>query len=303
MRARWLVPVLLSACSFSDGARPDSGSGSADAPSTTDAGNAAFGWSTPVELAELTDTQGVDDPSLTNDLLEIYFGSRRPGSMSSAEDIWMAKRNTTSEPFGTPNNVSALNSTGSETTAKITGDGTAIFFASNRGGNGHDIYVSTRADRDSSWGIPVRVAELSTSNGDWSPYSRSDLLRLVLCSGADIPSEALYTSQRSTTSASWSTPSRIDELDEPGKSECDPDMPTDRALYYSSDYLAPDFTTDIYRASRVTTADPWGNRTSISINMPAVDDRDPWVSPDERTLAFASDRNGVNYALYISTRQ
>ena len=47
------------------------------------------GWSAPVEITELTSGMGDDDPSLTNDLLEIYWGSRRTGGMGS-EDIWVA---------------------------------------------------------------------------------------------------------------------------------------------------------------------------------------------------------------------
>src|SRR4051794_14340228 len=103
------VVACLTACSFtpgvvssSDDARP--------ADSRADADETA-GWSTPTLIAELSDPDGADDPSLTADLLEIYFGSHRAGSMGGvAEDIWMAKRASVNVPFGTPVNVADLNS-------------------------------------------------------------------------------------------------------------------------------------------------------------------------------------------------
>ncbi len=127
--------------------------------------NETLGWTTPMKIAEIADPFGADDPSLTDDLLEIYFGSTRTGGLGM-EDIWAATRTSIDLPFGTPAPVVALNSVSSETTMKITGNGKAIYFSSDRGAAGHDIYVATRTDRDQPWTTPTRVAELSTTVGD-----------------------------------------------------------------------------------------------------------------------------------------
>jgi Tol biopolymer transport system component len=296
-----LLAVALSACSFTPGMLASS-DGAIDTTVTGDA-DITTGWSMPKKIDEIATPMGNDDPSLTDDLLELYFGSPRPGGMGM-EDIWVAKRNAITEPFGTPQPVTDLNSSMSETTMKITGNGKAIYFASNRGGTGHDIYFSTRTERDQPWTNPMRVDALSTSNGDWGPAAQTDQLRLVLCSGASPMDEALFVSTRANTAVDWSSPDRIDELDVPNISECDPWEPRSGVLYYGSDFLnTADGTFDIYRASRNASGDPYGNRTSHSINMPGINDRDPWVSADERTMVFTSDRDLVNFQIYITTRQ
>lgn len=74
--------AVVSACSYEHGVVPtgmDSG-GSADAPPDMPMSQGGTAWSTPVEITELTGFSE-DDPSLTADLLEIYFGSRRAGEL------------------------------------------------------------------------------------------------------------------------------------------------------------------------------------------------------------------------------
>jgi hypothetical protein len=292
-----LLVTVTSACSFTPGTLASSGSGdgSVDGDFTT-------GWSTPVELVELHDAAGADDPSLTDDLLQIYFGSSRPGGMGF-EDIWFAKRASIGEPFGEPMPVVELNSSSTETTMRITGNGKAIYFASNRGGTGQDIYFSTRSDLDQPWTTPSRLPELSTSNGDWAPFAQSDQLRVILCSGATELQEALFIATRASTSAPWGPPTRIAELDGVNESECDPVEPRSGVVYYSSNHLNADLRFDIYRASRTSSTSPFGDRTAVSsVNLPGINDRDAWVSADERTMVFASDRDLVNMQIYITTR-
>src|SRR5688572_22930516 len=97
---RWSV-VVLAACSFEHGRAP--ADAQHDAPPIVPDTPPGV-WSAPVEIVELTSGFGEDDPSLTDDLLEIYFGSRRTGSIG-AEDIWMASRASPADPWGTPTNV------------------------------------------------------------------------------------------------------------------------------------------------------------------------------------------------------
>src|SRR4051812_28768819 len=98
--------LLTTACSFTPGTVTSDGH--ADT-STEGDGGPATGWSTPVQITELADPDGADDPSLTGDLLEIYFGSDRAGSMTTGaaplEDIWVAKRASPTDPWGAPTNV------------------------------------------------------------------------------------------------------------------------------------------------------------------------------------------------------
>ena len=299
MRSAWLV-IVTSACSFTPGML------ASDLPRSDASSDADLtaGWATPVELVELRDPAGTgtDDPSLTDDLLQIYFGSTRVGGLG-LEDIWFAKRNSINEPFGAPVAVVELNSTFIETTMRVTGNGKAIYFTSNRGGAGQNIYFSTRSDLDQTWNTPTLVAELSTGSGDWAPFAQSDQLRVVLCSGPTEAQEALYTSTRTATNVPWGAPLRIAELDGVNESECDPVEPRSGVLYYSSNHLNQDLRFDIYRASRISSMSPYGDRTAVSsVNLPEINDRDAWVSADEQTMVFASDRDLVNMQIYITTR-
>lgn len=297
MRAAWLV-VAVAACSFEHGVAPilplDAGPQQDDAL-TPDSAPAA--WSVPVAIAELNSGYGEDDASLTGDLLEIYFGSKRPGG-AGLEDIWRATRPTPSAAWSEPVNVTELNTGSTETTAKLTSDGLAIFFASTRSGSG-DLYYASRLSRDLPWSNPVKLDSLSTSGGDWGPAARTDLLRVIWCAGPTVPAEAMFEATRATTGAEWSTPARLVGLDEADVSECDPMEPNGRALYFASDRNG---SYDIYRAARTNEAAPYGPLAPIStVNTSGDHDRDPWVSADERYLVFSSNRSGTD-RLYLSTR-
>jgi hypothetical protein len=297
-----VVMVVGSACSFTPGVlTSDALAVGSDVRADADE---TAGWSTPTEITELSDPDGADDPSLTADLLEIYFGSRRSGSMGGIEeDIWMAKRLSPTDPFGTPTNVADLNTSSVETTPKVTPDGLKIFFASNRSGGMTDIWVSTRATRSAAWGPPGKIAEISTPNPDYGAAATDTLLHLVYCSGVSTAEEKLYVSNRANTLALWGSPVALPALDAPAVGECDPHEPNAFAIYYSTPYLAADGRYDIYRAARPAETESYGSRTAVSaVNLPGFNDRDPWVSADEQTMVFSSDRGGVTFQLYQSTR-
>ncbi len=294
MRRLWVV-LVATGCSFEHG----SAVGTVDAR-VPDAMIDAMevtppAWSEPTEIAGLSSGTGDDDPSLTNDLLEIYWGSRRPGGAGS-EDIWMARRTSPTDPWDTPVNVAELNSSAAETTMKITGDGLAMYFTSTRDGD-PDLYFSSRASRTSAWTTPIK-SSLSSANGDYGAFVQPDLRHVILCMGDVVANEALYAADRANPQAMWPLPTRIAELDEAGISECDPMEPSARSLYYASNR---DGTYDIYTAQRSSAADPYGPRSAFTAtNMAGVNDRDPWVSQDEKLMVFASDRSGVD-RLYLTT--
>lgn len=294
----WLAVGVLSACSFEHGVASSDASVQVTADAPID-GLLIAPWSPPVDMG-LSSGDGDDDPSLTDDLLEIYWGSKRSGGMGS-EDVWTANRVSVTAPWSEPKPVTQLNTSSSETTMKVTGDGLTMMFASNRfSAYDWDLFVSTRATRDANWGVPVLVTEISTTGGDYSPHARTDLKHVVWCSGPQVADEALFVAERTMTTSTWGNPKRLTEIDEPGISECDPMEPNATAIYYSS---ARDGKYNVYRASRADAADAYGDRTPISIaNEDGSNDRDPWVSPDERVLVFSSDRGDGKDRLYMSTR-
>ena len=183
---------------------------------------------------------------------------------------------------------------------KVTGDGLAMYFTSTRSGN-VELYFSSRMSRSDAWSNPIAsVADRVSTRTTTRRSSQSNRKHVIFCSGDTVASEALYAADRLDILQPWPTPTRVAELDETGISECDPMEPSPRRLYYSSN--RGDGTYDIYTAHRSSAADPYGSRLAFdATNVPGVNDRDPWVSQDEKLMVFASDRTGGVDRLYLTT--
>lgn len=108
-----------------------------------------YGPATPV--AELNANGDAARPNVRKDGREIVFDSTRSPNFGGP-DIWIARRGSTGEPWGAPERVAEVSSTGADTRASLSWDGTFLLVGSTRqgseiGANGlpsTDIYVSTR---------------------------------------------------------------------------------------------------------------------------------------------------------------
>jgi hypothetical protein len=86
-------------------------------------------------------------PNLRRDGLEIVLDSTRPGGLGDF-DIWTATRECTSAAWSMPTNLgTSVNSPAGEHRPSLSGDGTTLYFGSNRpGSEGNlDLYVTTRS--------------------------------------------------------------------------------------------------------------------------------------------------------------
>ena len=93
-------------------------------------------------------------PAISDDELTLYFSSNLPGGEGSY-DIWMVKRNTKDEEFGTPINLGkVINTSGRENFPTINFD-TMLYFSSDGhpGVGGLDIY-KTYEKGDNVWATP-----------------------------------------------------------------------------------------------------------------------------------------------------
>jgi hypothetical protein len=127
-------------------------------------------WDTPTNLGAVVNSAFEDyAASISTDGLELYFTSNRPGG-SGSNDLWVTKRATVDDPWGTPANLgSALNSSTDDTSASISSDGLLLFFTSRRsGGYGSayglcDVYVARRATTRDPWGPPTNCGPVVNS--------------------------------------------------------------------------------------------------------------------------------------------
>ncbi len=99
-------------------------------------------FAAPVDVANLGGFNGAADPTLSADGRLILLTSNRPGGFESA-DLWYATRTSTSDAFGTPQLVPAVNGGYADGDAFLSLDGCRLYFASARNGGVYDLMIST----------------------------------------------------------------------------------------------------------------------------------------------------------------
>lgn len=102
------------------------------------------GVSPPTRVDEVATADRETTPVLSHDGLTLYFGSRRPDQGAQGEDdVWTAKRATTTSPFSPPTRLGQLSSNKTDLPSWVSKDGCRLYLASNRSGR-YQIYVASR---------------------------------------------------------------------------------------------------------------------------------------------------------------
>jgi uncharacterized protein (TIGR02246 family) len=115
-------------------------------------------WGEPVNLTTVNSSAHDVTPSVSDDGLELYFESGRPGGLG-LDDLHVSTRATTEDDWGTPVNLGpTINSSGNDHCPSISADGLTLFFdytpADEEIG---DLMVTRRATKDDDWGVPVNL--------------------------------------------------------------------------------------------------------------------------------------------------
>jgi hypothetical protein len=276
-----------------------------------------FHFEAPLMVTELASPSRTDNPTLTGDLLEIYFTTDR---VSGNGDVWFATRSTATAPFGTPAPVTVVNGSSFETSSAISTDGLTLWFGSDRAGGvgANDIWVAQRATRASAWSTPVNVVALNSPADDIPRPPGEHALVMPMASttmGPDNPSAVnyqTYLATRETPGAPFGAPVAIRELDYADRSTVDGFLTDDGlTLFFSSAPLAEAAdaavapadagrtgdagvaNSDLFVAWRRSTSEPFSVTQPLDDLNTAADERDPWLTPDGATLYFTSDRGGT----------
>jgi hypothetical protein len=268
-----------------------------------------------VELAAYTRT---NNATLTEDLLEIYFTSRRD---DNDFDIWTASRGDRNAMFNPPQKVRAVSSGRLDTGSAVSTDGLTLWIASDRrmmgnSSSGLDIWVSTRAARTAEWGDPVIVPALNSSSFDIP--RPPGLQGLVMPLGSERGPGSVYRTffaSRASTTAPFETPQPVPELVFDEMTTMDAFLSNDGlTLFYASgpatmpneggaaagvdastaplDAATPTFSADLYFATRAKVTDAFSGFTPVTDLNTFFDERDPWLSDDKTQFYFSSDRGG-----------
>jgi len=237
-----------------------------------------------------------DNPTLTADLLQIYFTSGRDGGAGDV-DVWSAKRDDAEQPFSAPEPVTAVNTDGFDTSPAVSLDGLELWVGSARdGGLGEqDIWVSTRASTDDDWSDPVNVAELNSAEKDIprQPALGGTIMPLGSRRGSSGYYET-FLAQRPSESEPFSEPRELEELEVAGQNSVDGFLTADGlTLFFNRSPGAGESTGDLFVARRPSVSEPFAPAVPLSSVNTSDDERDPWLSPDGKQLYFSSDRGGT----------
>jgi len=132
-------------------------------------------WGSPVNLGPVVNSSAHDDgPFVTADGLALFFSSDRPGPYGKI-DIFVARRATTDDDWGTPVNLGpTINSSGNENVPRISADGSTLYFSSNRPVGGRfDLWQAS-------------ILPVVDFNGD-GIVETNDLLTMIEYWGTDEP--------------------------------------------------------------------------------------------------------------------
>jgi hypothetical protein len=251
---------------------------------------------TPDRVAALADPAATEGhPSVTADLLELYFSSNRAGG-AGGFDIWRATRNAPDEPWGTPRPLAELNSAFDEDTPEVSFDGLSLWIAADRpeGLGANDIYVATRSSRTAPWSAPELVVELSSADDDSAAAPDRDQLAIVFHTKRDggVGDRDLWTATRRDLRSPWSPPRPLDALNT-STNDADPFFTFDgRYLVFDSSRASADGFRDLFVAELDPATGAFSNARELGQLNTERADADPWISPDYRYMVFSSSRTG-----------
>jgi hypothetical protein len=262
-----------------------------------------YHFETPRLVTELVASDRTDNPTLTGDLLEIFFTSDRGGN----GDLWFARRSNPSAAFGGPMTIAELNSDMFETSAAISSDGLTLWFGSDRAGGvgGIDVWVSTRANRNAPWSAPGNVVALNSTADDIPrPPGLRETVMPMASAREIITGYQTYFATRVGRGAPFGTPVEVPQLTFVDRSTVDAFLSDDGlTIFYSSAGVPVDggmpTTSDLYVAFRRSVGDSFSITQPLGDLNTAGDERDPWLTPDGKVLYFTSDRDGV-LAIYTA---
>lgn len=132
-------------------------------------------WSAPQRVAELG-SSGKDSASTP------AAAGRLMAMTRNGVDLYLASRPDPARPWSAPVPIVELNTMSTEAVPFLDESGTVLYFASDRGGGGRAVYVSTRRAVGDTFGIATLVGELDSVAEDTDPWLSVDLRHIFFAS-------------------------------------------------------------------------------------------------------------------------
>lgn len=230
---------------------------------------------------------------LTDDRLELYFGSTRLGS----SDLFVARRTTPTDPFGAATRLDTLSTTNADDNPFVEADGLTLWFESN-----NDIMIATRATTGDAWGTAIPAPNVSSADDDVAAYLTSDSRSIYVTSGR--PGAAggydLWTAQRSDRSQPFPALVPAGAVNTSAFECCAYVPPGGTELWFTNPLNGSEI--------GVIQRDPATGLTSGTMTPSALlntgaHEIDVFGTTDGEVIGFSSDRPGVgSYDIYLMER-
>jgi hypothetical protein len=202
-------------------------------------------------------------------------------------------------PFGPSMEISELNILPVADDPTLTPDQLEIYFAAQTPGSTEsDIYRATRARATDPWSVPEPVVELNSLLSDGTPELTTDGLTLYFATKRASASDDIWVATRTALGAPWSQPVVVAELNS-AASDVAPAALAGQLELFMSRRLNNN--NEIYRSSRGSPADVWGQPAEITELVSPSFDSDPHASGDGLTIYWCSLRSG-NSEIWRATR-
>ena len=291
-----------------------------DTSTPTDAGSDApapacdltkpFGVLSPItELNDTSSNGGSAHP--TTDLLTVFLGTDRPAGDLKIK-LFKATRAHATDPWSAPALMPNLSgSVGTffwYTDAEMTSDGKTLYYTVGAP-FAQQIYKSTRTDvtMDFPAGAPenaLRPADPGDAGAiaGFTIYLLPDDATMYYSAG-DLKNPDLYVAK--LTSSGWSTPTPLTAINSTQVEQYVAVTPDELTIYFGSsrDTGDPRYH-KIYKATRASTSDPFGNLAAVAelnSGTATVDQGPSYISPDGCTIWITNTTTGKNQ-IYTATK-
>jgi hypothetical protein len=243
------------------------------------------------------------DPTLTDDLLEIFFISDRPGGLGG-KDVWHALRRDRRAPFDPPEPMLEVSSQADEESAAVSGDGKTLWVGTRRDGGqgGIDIWSASRSEPDGAWSTPEPVEALNSPQDDLPrpPGQGGAVFQIASNRSGGGLFQTFFFARRVGLQPGYEPLESVDYLWVQDATMEDGFLTADGLhLFFRRAALGQEGT--LYVTWRTAIDEDFREPVSLGLVNSAYDERDPFVSADRTRFFFASDRrNAASLDIYAT---
>lgn len=299
----WLF-VGLAACGSVDSKPPDAAVSKIDAQ--IDGPGSGSGapcdvtkpFGTPVVVMGVTSPSGHERFGfLSGDELTVYFSD-----VAGDRSVFSATRASTNDPFSNSGALSNNTASSNEHPA-VTSDNLILITDTNAFNASADIAVATRASVSQAFGAFTSLPVVnSTTTNETDPFISADGKTLLFGSNRNNSDYSVFMATRASVANNFGAPTEITALNAVGSTDSGAALSADGLeIFLYSDRPGGQGATDIWRATRPTTASMFGTPMNVTELNTANIETTGWLSPDRCRFLFSSDRLGT-YDLFMATR-